>query len=342
MSYLFPNVVTGHSVALVKHNPGITLLSYNEYMTPDEYTIKEFQLKVSDGHELYVYDWGNKSANAPIIQLHGGPGGCNKDHNKEGFDPKIQRVIFYDQRGCGRSTPYGELKNNTTTDLVEDLELIAKKLKLKSFIINGGSWGSTLALAYALTYPKRVHALVIQGVFTGSSKEIQYLDSGLFRTHFPDAWERFLSITPAKFHADPTAYHFPRVLGNDQVTAATSGQAYEQLEGSVARLDDRLRPQTSDDEPYNVAPIRTEVHYMVNGCFMKDRHILDNAHKLKMPLWIIQGRYDFVCPPYTAYELSKKAPNSHLIWTEAGHSRSDRQNYDIIRTIILQASLEKS
>lgn len=295
-------------------------------------------LPIGDGHTLYVHDWGNPSAKLPIVRLHGGPGACSKDYNKLAFDPTKQRVIFYDQRGAGRSTPYGELTHNTTADLVEDLEKIAKKLRVKQFILTGGSWGSTLALAYAVAYPKRVHTLVVQGVFTGSAKEIAYLDKGLFRTHFPDAWQRFLDATPKNYRDDPTAYHFARIVGDDKKAAKESGWQYLNLEGSIAQIDDRFTPEPYDVETFDEVPIRTEVHYMLNGCFMKDRYILDNAHKLSMPVWIIQGRYDFVCPPMTAYELHQKAPRSNIIWTEAGHSRNDRGNADVLKTLLLQIS----
>lgn len=306
-------------------------------MTSDEFTIQELCLKVGNGHELYVHDWGNKKAKIPIVYLHGGPGSSCRDNNKFMFDPEVQRVIFHDQRGSGNSTPYGKLEHNTTADLIEDIETIANKLKLKKFIVVGGSWGSTLSLAYTLKYPKRVHALVINGVFTGSSQEIKYLDSGLFRTHFPDAWDRYLAITPARFHANPSEYHFPRILGNDEVAAIESGKAYGELESSIAKIDERWTPPAYDDTYSNV-PIRIEVHYMMNNCFMDDRHILNNAHKLTMPLWIIQGRYDFVCPPITAYELSQKAPNAHLIWTQAGHGRTDRETDTVRNALLLQMS----
>lgn len=309
-------------------------------MTPDENTIQEFQLNVGDGHSLYVHDWGNKDAITPIVHLHGGPGGFSKDSNKLMFDPKLQRVIFHHQRGCGQSTPKGSLENNTTDDLIEDIEKMAKKLQLKEFILTGGSWGSTLALAYAIKYPKRVHTLIVQGVFTGSLQEIKYLDGGLFRTHFPDTWDHYRATVPQEFKANPSEYHFQRILGDNVAAAAESGKIYEDLEGSVVSLDDRHPPSVSDEE-YDVIPIRTEVNYMVNGCFMEDRYIVNNARKLTMPLWIIQGRYDFVAPPITAYELSQNAPNAHIIWTEAGHSRNDRQNYDILRTLLTQISLQK-
>lgn len=305
-------------------------------MNPDEYTIKEHFLDVGDGHQLYIQDWGNPDASEPILFLHGGPGdGCHERH-KDRFDPAQHRVIFFDQRGCGRSLPYGSLEHNTTDKLVEDIEKIAKYLTLHSFVVTGGSWGSTLALAYAIKHPERVKALVIQGIFTGSKTEIDWLDKGLFKTFYPEAWEEFLAQTPKAHHRDPSAYHAKRALGDNAEESVASAYAYECLEGAVMNLDDRFSP--SNPLEYDPMPIRVEMYYMKNGCFMPDKYILDNAHKLTMPVWLVQGRYDMVCPPVTAYELSKKLPNGKLLWTIAGHRGGDRNSSDVMRSILLQFS----
>ncbi len=303
-------------------------------MTPDEFTNQEFQLPVGDGHELYVHDWGNPKAKTPIVSLHGGPGSGSKDSHKQRFDPRVQRVIFHDQRGAGRSTPYGSLEHNTTLDLVEDIEKIAEKLNLTKFILVGSSWGSTLALAYALQHPKRIKVLVISGVFTASAQELQYLDYGLYRTHFPDVWQAYLDATPPEHHADPTAYHVARILGDDKAAAIASARAYGAHEYHVMSLDDRTSPDTTPDEDYDLAKTKLGVHYLSNGCFLDDRTILDSARAIKTPTWIVQGRYDFVCPPITAWQLHQALPKSQLIWTQAGHG-ADRSNYETIRTLLL-------
>ena len=304
-----------------------------ETMTPDEFTIAETFIDVGDGHKLYVQDWGNKKAKLPILFLHGGPGVGVKNKYRQQFEPKIQRVIFFDQRGSGKSLPNGSLKDNTTSELVEDIEKIADGLKLEQFIITGGSWGSCLALAYGLKHPKRIHAMVLRGIFTGSSEEIEWLDKGRFETFFPDVWQKFESSVPASHSSVPTAYHFKRALGSDKLEAKKSAYAYENLEGALLSLDDRYTP--GDFDEYDPSGIRIEIHYLVNDCFMPDRYILNNAHKLKMPIWLIQGRYDMVCPPETAYQLHQKLPNSELIWATAGHT-NDRPIYDANRTILLQ------
>lgn len=302
-------------------------------MTPDAHTIKELRLDVGDGHELYVQDWGNKEAELPIIFLHGGPGSGTHDGYKQTFIPEKQRVIFFDQRGSGLSTPFGNLAHNTTDDLIEDIEKIAKKLKLNKFILNGGSWGSALALAYGIKYPERIAAMTLRGIFTGAQTEIDWLDEGGYKAFFPDAWESFVASVPEDFKTDPSGYHLGRIFGPDEASSKESAYHYSRLEGSVLRLDDRYTPYPFDE--FDPTGTKIELHYMTNRCFMPDNYILDNAHKLTMPIWLIQGRYDMICPPRTAHELNKRLPKSKLIWVIAGHG-NERSLYDVNRTILLQ------
>ncbi len=304
-------------------------------MNPDKYTIKEQFVSVGDGHELYVQEWGNANAKTTILFLHGGPGSGVKDRHKQMFEPEQHRVIFFDQRGCGKSIPKGSLEHNTTQDLVEDVEKLAVQLKLNTFVITGGSWGTCLALAYALKYPKRVEAMVLRGIFTGSKAEIDWLDKGHFRIFFPDVWDKLLEQTPLAHRKDARSYHQSRILGKNAAAAKASAYAYGNVEASLLTLDDRFTPE--DPESFDPVPTTIETHYLVNSCFMPERYLLQNAHKLKMPLWIIQGRYDMVCPPITAYELYQQVPHSQIIWTTAGHG-NDRPNFDANRTILLQWS----
>ncbi|HSX08147.1 MAG TPA: alpha/beta fold hydrolase [Candidatus Saccharimonadales bacterium] len=309
-------------------------------MTPDAHTIQELFLEVGDGHQLYVQDWGAADATTPIVYLHGGPGsGCSNKH-RQSFDPKKQRVIFFDQRGCGRSLPYGSLEHNTTADLVEDIEKIAVHLKLDTFVITGGSWGSCLAFAYALKYPARVKAMALRGIFTGTKEEASWLDNGDFRAFYPDIWDAYLAKTPKSHQANPSKYHAERILHGDEAAARDSGYAYECLEGALLSLDDRFMAPGPED--YDPAGVRIETAYLQNGCFMPDKYILHNAHKLKMPIWLVQGRYDMVCPPITAYNMHQALPNSHLIWTIAGHHGSDRSTYDAMHAILLQLTEENA
>lgn len=306
-------------------------------MTPDEFTNEEIYLNVSEEHILYVQDWGNTDAKTPIVHLHGGPGGSVSNNTKTRYNPLKQRVIFFDQRGCGRSTPYGELHNNTTNDLVEDIEKIVDNRQFESFILTGGSWGATLALAYALEHPERLKALILQGIFTGSRQEMTYLTKGMFRSHFPDVWDGYASSVPEAHRDDPTAYYTQKMFGMDIEEAKAAARAVNDLGMAVLSLDDRTTP--SDLSDFDPIPIRIEVHYDQNDCFFpEDRYILNNAHKIVTPTWLVQGRYDFICPPVTAYELAQKMPNAELIMTQAGHA-NDRNNYEVMRSLLLQASL---
>jgi proline iminopeptidase len=300
-------------------------------MTPDKFTISEKFLDVSDGHQLYVYEWGNPKATTKIICLHGGPGGGIKDRHKGSFDPEIHHVIFFDQRGCGKSLPSGSREHNTTQKLIEDITKIADTYGFEQFVVRGNSWGSCLALAYALAEPKRVKALVIGGVFTGNKSEIDWLDKGGFKVTFPDVWQTYLDATPKNHQDNPTEYHTKRALGEDPIAAKESAYTYDCLEGAIMSLDDTFTPD--DFEKYDPAGMQIEMYYLHNGCFMPDRYILDNAHKLTMPIYIVQGRYDTVCPPVTAYELSHKAPNTKLIWTIANH-RGEHEDNNLFRTIL--------
>ncbi len=303
-------------------------------MNPDEFTNQELMLDVGDGHQLYVHDWGNPKAKTPIVFLHGGPGSGCKDKHKLTFDPGIHRVIFHDQRGCGKSTPYGSLEHNTTNELVEDIEKIAKKLKLQKFILTGGSWGSTLALMYALKHPERVEQLVIRGVFTAQKSEIDWLDHGYFKLFYPELWQRYEESVPKTHRKDPTAYHAKHILGDDQSKLIESAKAYGELESSIMSIDDRPHLQAAPDEEYDPTFVKLEVNYMQNRCFIPEGYIMKNAHKLTMPVWIVQGRFDMVCPPATAYELHQRIKGSQLLWAMAGHG-NDRSTYDIVRTLYL-------
>jgi proline iminopeptidase len=304
-------------------------------MTPDAHTNQELFIEVGDGHELYIQDWGNKQAKTVFFNIHGGPGSATKDSHKRQYDPARQRVIFFDQRGTGRSLPYGSLEHNTTQDLVEDITKIADKLGIEQFVLRGNSWGSTLALAYALKYPKRAKALVLAGIFTGSRAETEWLFRGVFKSFYPEAWQAFLDKTPKSHHKDPSAYHLERALGSNAQATKESCYAYGCLEGAVLRLDDRFVPD--DFETYDPASEKTELHYLKHLCFMPDNYILDNAHKLTMPVYVVQGRYDMVCPPVTAYELCKRLPQGELTWALSGHL-TDHESWNLVRTIMLELS----
>lgn len=304
-------------------------------MNKDHYLISEKMLDVGDGHSLYIHEWGNANASTPIIFLHGGPGSHVRNSHKRVFDPTIHRVIFFDQRGSGKSTPYGSLENNTTDKLIEDISKIADSFGIKNFILRGNSWGSTLALAYALAHPERVHSLVLGGIFTGSKAEADWIDKGKFKLFFPDVWQAYLDKTPVEHHDDPSRYHFDKVINGTPEEQKMSGFVYECLEAGAIKLDDRFEPDSFED--YDPSGIRIGMYYLSHACFMPDRHILNNAHKLTMPVHIVQGRYDMVCPPHTAYELHTALPHSKLYWTLSGHSH-EHEGENIFRSIFASMS----
>jgi len=304
-------------------------------VTPDTYTIQETFVEVGDGHTLYIHDWGHKEASTPIIFLHGGPGGSSKDRHKQLFDPNRERVIFFDQRGCGQSTPYGSLEHNTTSDIIGDIKKIIDHLKLGEVILTGSSWGCALAFFFAIAHPNQVKALVVNGIWTGSKAENGWLDKGGFRTFYPEVWETYANSVPAEYRDDPSSYHFPRILSGDAEASKVSGYAYEKLEGAAIQLDDRFTPDSF--ETYDPADVRLEVSYLTNLCFMPDRYIFDNASKLTMPIYMVQGRYDMICPPSTAHELHQLLPHSELIMTTSGH-KTERESWTVIRTLLLQLS----
>jgi proline iminopeptidase len=307
-------------------------------MTPDESTIKEFYLAVGDDHELYVHDWGNKDAEKVIIFLHGGPGAACTDSQKQFYDPKVQRVIFFDQRGAGKSKPTGGITNNTTQDLVEDISRIADKLSLAKFILHGRSWGSCLSLYYAIKYPGRVIAILTGGIFLGTKHELDFDDRGdRYKTFFPDVWHKFLEATPKNEHEAPITYHLKRVINSSGEDAKKSAFIYSKLILGVLRLDDRAR--LLDFATFDITSTKVEAHYKLNNCFLEDNLLMKHAGTLTVPVWIIQGRYDIMCVPKIAYELHKALPNSHLSWVSAGHSGSDRAVYDVSRMALNQLVL---
>ena len=281
-------------------------------------------LRVSDLHEIYWEESGNPNG-LPVIGLHGGPGGGSSPEMRRFFDPARYRVILFDQRGCGRSTPHSELRDNTTWDLVDDIEALREHLGVDKWMVFGGSWGSTLALAYSVTHTARVLSIVLRGIFLVSKAEIQWFyQSGASRL-FPDAYDRYIAPIPESERGDLlTAFH-RRLTGDDKQARINAARAWARWEGETLSIKGPLTtPPRFNEDDFVDAFARIECHYFVNrGFFEKDDWLEKEVARTlgKTPGVIVHGRYDVVTPLSTAWALSKAWPIAELnIVPDAGHS----------------------
>ena len=280
---------------------------------------KQF-LKVDNNHELYIEQVGNPNG-IPIIFLHGGPGAGLNEIYRQYFNPKIYRIIFFDQRGSGQSKPYASVENNTTQMLVEDIRKIANELNLKKFILYGGSWGSTLALLYAQECPETIYSLILRGVFLCRKKDINWFYQNGASKIFPDEWIKFTKDIPKEEHADFLKAYHTRIHSNDGNESKKFSKQWAEWEGCCSTLlpSKQVVKQFSDCA---VSLSKIETHYFKNNCFIYENQILENIKKIKhLKTFIIHGRYDVVCPINQAYDLHQAHQNSELfIIEDAGHS----------------------
>ena len=280
-------------------------------------------LRVDSVHSVYYEQCGNPEGK-PTIFVHGGPGGGSSAVHRRFWDPAAYRIILFDQRGCGRSTPHAELRNNTTWDLVDDMERIREHLGIERWQLFGGSWGSTLSLAYAEQHPDRVTDMVLRGIFLLRRREIQwYYQEGASRI-FPEAWEEYLEPIPEDERDDMVGAYYRRLTSSDRAERIQAARAWSMWEGRTSRLvpDAELIERTGD-ESFAEAFARIECHYFINrGFFKEDNQLLQNIARIQhIPTVIVQGRYDIVCPPESAYQLHKAHPRSTLIIApQSGHS----------------------
>ena len=287
---------------------------------------KQGKLPVSDLHTLYYEESGNPSGK-PVVVLHGGPGGGSIPLYRRFFDPQRWRIILFDQRGCGRSTPHAELEENTTWDLVADIEKLRLHLSIDQWTVFGGSWGSTLSLAYAQTHPTCCSALVLRGIFMLRPKEIQWFYQSGASYIFPDAWEGYLAPIPESEQGDLIKAYYQRLTSPDQRTRQVAARAWSVWEASTSKLvpDDSLIQQFSTDS-FADAFARIECHYFVNGGFFTaENQLLSNIDRIRhIPSVIVQGRYDVVCPMTSAWALHRAWPEAEFIVIEtAGHSATE-------------------
>ncbi|XP_011088015.1 proline iminopeptidase [Sesamum indicum] len=283
-------------------------------------------LKVSDIHTIYYEQSGNPAGH-PVVFLHGGPGGGTSPSNRKFFDPNFYRIILFDQRGAGKSTPHACLEENTTWDLIKDIEKLREHLKVPEWLVFGGSWGSTLALAYSESHPDKVTGLVLRGIFLLRKKEIDWFYEGGAAAIFPDAWEPFRDLIPeSERGCFVDAYH-KRLNSSDKQTQYAAARAWTKWEMMTAHLlPNEANIQRGDDDEFCLAFARIENHYFVNkGFFPTDSFLLDNVEKIKhINTVIVQGRYDVCCPMMSAWDLHKAWPEADFrVVPDAGHSANE-------------------
>jgi proline iminopeptidase len=287
-------------------------------------------LDVGEGHQVYYEQSGNP-AGKPVIFIHGGPGGGTNPNHRRFFNPDAYRIILFDQRGCGKSKPHASLEHNTTWHLVSDMERIREKLRIERWQVFGGSWGSTLALAYAITHPKRVTEMVLRGIFLVSQRELEWFYQEGTSELFPDAWEEYLKPIPLEDRGDMIQAYYKRLTSQDRSTRLAACRAWSIWEGFTSSLYTKIDDVKASfgEETFAEAFARIECHYFVNKAFFKsDSWILDNCSSIAhIPAVIVHGRYDVICPLSTAWQLHKALPGSELFITpDAGHSAFEDGN----------------
>ena len=280
-------------------------------------------LKVSDRHTIYFEESGNPNGK-PAVFFHGGPGGGSDGKHRTFFNPREYRIVLFDQRGCGKSTPYACLDENTTWDLVADAEKLREHLRIDRWLVFGGSWGSTLALAYAETHPSRVTELVLRGIFLLRKQDIDWFYQRGASAIYPDAWEPYEAAIPAEERGDFLDAYYRRLTATDKETQLTAARAWSIWEGSTSKLfpDEKMASDYGTDA-FALAFARIECHYFRHrGFFEVDGQLLRDVHKIRhIPAVIVQGRYDVVCPMEGAWALHRAWPEADfLVVPDAGHS----------------------
>jgi proline iminopeptidase len=283
-------------------------------------------LPVSSIHKIYYEQSGNPNGK-PVVFLHGGPGGGTDPMYRRFFDPNVYRIVIFDQRGSGKSEPFACLEENTTWDLVADIEKLREHLNIEKWVVFGGSWGSTLSLAYAETHPDRTVALVLRGIFLCRPKEIKWFYQEGADAIFADVWEDYLNLIPVEERGDMLKAYYKRLTSEDEKTRLDAARAWSIWEGSTSKLIPSKSLIDSFGEPEKALPLaRIECHYFMNNAFFSsDNYLIENVDRIRhIPAVIVQGRYDVVCPMMSAWELHRAWPEAKLeIIPDAGHSATE-------------------
>ena len=276
-------------------------------------------LEVSPLHQLYIEQCGNEQG-IPVVFLHGGPGsGCREQHRCY-FDPSIYHIILFDQRGCGRSKPQGELNENNTSALVEDIETIRNHLGINQWLVFGGSWGATLGLVYAVQYPKQVLGMILRGIFLGRPQDIDWVYSHKGAAQiFPEAWKSFVDKLPIERQQKPLEATYQQLINNNEQISRDAYNRLQQWESAILNIQPCISP--SKGETINKNPSIIQLYYSLNHCFISQNPIIEQMNRVcDIPMQIIQGRYDFVCPVEQAWQLSEHCPQAKFTVIDmAGH-----------------------
>jgi proline iminopeptidase len=304
---------------------------------PNREPYKEGKLQVSQLHKIHFEESGNPQGK-PVVLLHGGPGGGCPPFYRQYFHPEKWRLIMFDQRGCGKSQPHAELRENTTWDLVDDIEKLREHLGMEKWVVFGGSWGSTLSLAYSQTHPERCLGLILRGIFLLRQKELRWFYQEGASYIFPDAWEEYLKPIPVDERDDLLTAYYKRLTSPDVQVRLEAARAWSIWEASTSRLfPDTQLMQTFGADNFADAFARIECHYFINkGFFETEEQLLLNVHRIRnIPAVIVQGRYDVVCPMISAWELHRAWPEAEFIVVpDAGHSMSEAG----IRSALIEAT----
>ena len=292
--------------------------------TPLYQTFTSGYWAAGEGHELYVETYGDPEG-LPVLFLHGGPGlGCS-DGDKRFFDPNLYRVILFDQRGSGRSRPYAAVDNNTPEDLVRDIKGLLDWLELDQILLFGGSWGSTLSLLFGIAHPERVMGMVLRGIFPGTAECIELFVGGAVESFYPEAWRRFRDQVPVEQQHDLAAYYYEMMDSEEEAIRMKFAFEWALYGGCIGSKAATVDGATSFLETFDyLAMSKLEALYSRESCFLPDNYIFGHAQQIgDIPVYIVQGRYDMLCPPVYAIDLHQRLSNSQLFVVDAGHVSSE-------------------